>query len=293
MRNSATGSALSSRLRCPTSVRWFLSFLVVALEAQSQISENPDLLLQRIRNRMAVHLSQLSNYTCHEVIDRLVRPGNSGRFEHLDRLELEVAFVGNEELFSRPGEARFQEQEIRNIVTAGTIGNGAFGSTLETVLSGDEAALLYIGPSKTDGHKTFRYDFNVPQVKSHFLVRHDSAEGIVGYKGSFWVDTETLDLVRVELKTDGIPPYIGVNAVQESMHYKIMPIGKSEFILPRNSQLSTVDYSGNYSLNMISLEHCREFNGESVVTYDGPAQGASADRKAPQHSESDAHPESR
>jgi hypothetical protein len=195
---------------------------------------------------------------------------------------LEVAFVGNEELFSRPEEAQFREREVHNIVTTGTISNGAFGSHLETVLSGADAALRYVGESKADGHKALRYDFSVPQVKSHFLVRHNSAEGIVGFKGSFWVDAEKLDLVRVELKADVIPAYVGVSLVQESLHYKIMRIGRAEFVLPRNSQLSTFDRSGNYSLNMITLEKCREFSGESVVTYDGPAQGASADRQAPQ-----------
>ena len=35
------------------------------------------------------------------------------------------------------------------------------------------------------------------------------------------------------------------------MHYKIIRIGKSDFLLPRKSQLSTSDQSGNYSLNKI------------------------------------------
>jgi len=241
------------------------------------------MLLQRIRDKMVAHLSQLPNYTCHEVVDRLMRRASSGSFERLDRLELEVALVGNKELFARAGEARFREQEIHKMVPAGTIGNGAFGSYVEMVLSGDGAAIRYVGRSKTDGHKTFRYDFEMPQAKSNFLVRHGSAEGIVGYKGSFWVDAETLDLVRVERKADRIPAYIGVSVVQESMHYKIMRTGKSGFLLPRSSQLSTSDQSGNYSLNVIKLEHCREFSGESVVTYRGAAEGASADREAPQH----------
>lgn len=282
MRSFAPWFSLKQRCLRAIVIRWILSFLVLPVGAQSQIVENPDQLLQRIQKRMLAHISQLSNYTCHEVIDRLVRPINSGRLEHLDRLELEVAFVGNEELFSRPEEAQFREREVHNIVTTGTISNGAFGSHIETVLSGDAAALRYVGESKADGHKALRYDFSVPQVKSHFLVRHNSAEGIVGFKGSFWVDAETLDLVRVELKADVIPAYVGVSLVQESLHYKIMRIGRAEFVLPRNSQLSTFDRSGNYSLNMITLEKCREFSGESVVTYDGPAQGASADRQAPQ-----------
>jgi hypothetical protein len=256
--------------------------LIVTADAQTQTAESPEALLRQFRDRMAAHLAQLPNYTCHEVVDRLLRRANSGSFERLDRLELELALVGNKELYSRKGEAQFQDQEIHNIVPAGTIGNGAFGSYVETVLSGNGAIVKYAGSTKTDGHKTFRYDFEVPQDKSHFLVRHGSAEGIVGYKGSFWADAETLDLVRVELKADHIPAYIGVNVVEESMHYKTMRIGKSDFLLPRNSRLSTADQAGNYSLNMVNLEHCREFSGESVVTFGGPAQGASADREVPQ-----------
>jgi len=259
-----------------------LVLLVVTVKAQSQVAENPESLLRRIRDRMVTHLSQLPNYTCHEVIDRLVRRASYGSFERQDRLELEVAIVGHKELFARKGETRFEDQEIHNLVPAGTIGNGAFGSYIETVLSGEGAEVRYVGPAKTDGHKTYRYDFEVPQPKSHFLVRRGSAEGIVAYKGSFWADVETLDLVRVELKADSIPAYIGVRMVEESMHYKIMQIGKSDFLLPRHSQLSTSDQSGNSSLNMMNLEHCREFSGESVVTFGGPATGASADRDAPQ-----------
>jgi hypothetical protein len=243
-------------------------------------ADEPEGLLQRIRSRMATHLSQLPNYTCHQVTDRLTRRASAGSLERVDRVELEVAFVGSRELFSKPGETRFEEQEIHNLVPVGTIGNGAFGAHVATIFSGDAATFTFIGPSKKDGHKTLRYDFTVPQDKSHFLVRHAAAQGIVGYKGSFWVDFETLDLVRVELKVDHIPSYIGISSIEESMRYTAMRIRDSEFLLPQHSQLVVFDQSSNYSLNMIRLERCREFTGESVVTYGGPVDGTSADRQA-------------
>jgi len=266
---------------CSISVS-FLYICTIASAQQAQSPDDPELLLDRIRAKVAAHLSQLPNYTCHEVVDRLVRRANSGSIEHVDRVELEVAFVGNKELFSRVGEARFEEQDIHKLVPAGTIGNGAYGSHVERIFSGDAATIKYVGPSKKDRHKAFRFDFDVPQDKSHFLVRRGSAEGIVGYKGSFWVDAETLDLVRMELKVDRIPSYIGVNSIEESMRYKVMRIRDSDFLLPHDSQLATYDQSGNYSLNITSLERCREFSGESVVTFGPPAAGASADREAPQ-----------
>jgi hypothetical protein len=257
-----------------------------AFPAELPNAEDPEVLLQRIRTRMSEHLAQLPNYTCHQVVDRLIRRANSGSLDRVDTVEFEVAFVGRKELFSKTGGSRFEEESIRNVVPAGTIGNGVFGSHVAALFTGDAAEFKFAGACKKDGHKTFRYDYQVPQERSHFLVRHDSAEGISGYKGSFWVDAETLDLVRLDVKCDRIPSHIGVRMIEESMRYKVVKIRNSEFLLPRNSQLAASDQLGNYSLNMVSLEGCREFSGDSVVTYDAPvgngASSSSADRQVPE-----------
>jgi len=263
--------------------RAILFCCVAAVTSALQAADGPQDLLQRIRSQMATHFSQLPNYTCHQVTDRLLRRAYTGTLERVDSVELEVDFVKNKELFSRPGDTRFEEGEIHNLVPAGTIGNGAFGGHVNTIFFSDGATFTFVGTSKKDGHKTFRYEFSVPQEKSHFLVRHASAQGIVGYKGSFWVDAETLDLVRFELKADHIASYIGVSSIEESMRYTLVRIRNSAFLLPKNSQLALVDQAGNYSLNMIRLERCREFTGESVVTYGAPDNGISTDHEASEH----------
>ena len=255
---------------------------ISAFAAQSASGQDPDELLQRIRIRTTELLSQLPNYTCHEVVDRLLKRRNSGSLDRLDTVELEVAFVGNRELFARPGAAHFEEKPITKLVS-GTIGNGAFGSHADSIFSGDAASFKYIGSPKKDGHKTFRYDFRVPQEKSHFLVKHGPAEGIVAYQGSFWVDVETLDLVRLELKADHIPSQIQVSFIEESMRYKAVRIRDSYFLLPRDSELAATESSGDYYLNIIRLEHCREFTGESVVTFGASPDVNSADRQTPEH----------
>jgi hypothetical protein len=254
-----------------------------ACAAELKPAEDPEALLQRIRSKMVEYLSRLPNYTCHEVINRLIRRANSSSFDHRDQLELEVAFMGNREFFARPGATRFEEQPIQKIVPGGTISTGAFGSSANALFSREGAIFKYAGTSKKEGHATFRYDFQMPEEKSGFLVTHDSAQGIVPYKGSFWVDADTLDLVRLELKADHIPSYIGVRLVEESMTYKVMRIRDSDFLLPRDSQVAAFDSAGNYSLNMTSLENCREFAGQSVVTFGTPVDSNSAERQAPEH----------
>jgi hypothetical protein len=128
-----------------------LALVFAAATAADKPTEDPEVLLRQIRSRTAAHLSQLPNYTCHEVVDRMLRRGSTWR--HIDTVEVEVAFVGREELFSRPGEGRFGERAIRELVP-GTISDGVLGSQIDMILGSDAAEFRYAGTAKKDGHQT-------------------------------------------------------------------------------------------------------------------------------------------
>jgi hypothetical protein len=254
----------------------FLSGGVFSLRSQS--TDHSDELFQRVKARMAEHLGQLPNYTCHETINRMLRVRSD--FRHLDTVELDVAFVGKQELFSRPGEDKFGEQPIEKLVAGGTIGNSALGSHIDVIFSQDVAEFKYAGECKKDGRKALRFDLRVPIEKSAFWIKRSGRAATAGYEGSVWVDAETLDPVRVDFKANRIPSHLGVRLIEESMHYKKLTIGNSDFDLPDHSELAATDDMGNYTLNMIKLTGCREFAAESVVKYGSPSQGtASRDRQ--------------
>jgi hypothetical protein len=102
---------------------------------------------------------------------------------------------------------------------------------------------------------------------------------MAGYEGSVWVDPDTFDLVRVDFKVNQIPSFLKVRLIEESLHYKKLTIGNSEFSLPDHSELSATDDMGNYTLNMIKLDRCHEFAAESLVKYGSTVEGsASRDR---------------
>jgi hypothetical protein len=248
-----------------------LAALVVCVAGAAGDSEAQ---FQRIKEHLTEHLAQLPNYTCHETIQRLVRVGSTWR--HLDTVDLEVAFAGQKELFAKPGSEGFGEESVEKIVSSGTIGNGALGSHIDSLLSQDGAEFKFAGEEKKEGRKTLRYNLLVPQEKSRFRVRHNGAVGMAGYEGSLWVDAETFDPVRVDFKVNRIPSALGVRLIEESMHYRKLTIGNSEFDLPDRSELAATDDMGTYSLNMVKLEHCREFTSDSVVKYGSPVQGSAA-----------------
>jgi hypothetical protein len=238
------------------------------------IAQKPEGLFLRIKAHITDHLAHLPQYTCHETIQRRIMVRNT--WQYLDTVELEVAFAGQEELYSRPGSDRFGEQGVEQIAGGGTIGNGALGSHIDLIFSRDAAEFKFGGACKKDGHKTFRYDLHVPIDQSGFRVRRAGAEGMAGYDGSVWVDADTLDLVRVDFKVNRIPAHIGVRLIEESLHYKNVTIGKSEFDLPDHSELGAFDAQGTYSLNTIKLDRCREFTADSVVKYGSPSEGTAA-----------------
>jgi hypothetical protein len=236
-------------------------------------------LLQRIRSKVSSRLSQLPNYTCSETIDRfLKRPSTS--LEPVDRVRLEVAFVGSRELYAEPG-GQFQEGHASRLVSTGTISDGEFGSHMVSLFRTDKAEFEFAGMGKKDGHKTYKYNFRMSQEKSNFLLKHDSAQGIVPYQGSFWADASTLDIVRLEIKANRIPSQIGIDSVSETIRYQMISTADSEFLLPQSSELAVTYDGGNYSLNMVKLERCREYTGESSVAFGSAARSAEdPDKKA-------------
>lgn len=253
----------------------FLTLAASVFAADPQV--DPVELLQQIRNKVATRLSQLPNYTCTETIDRLLRRPSTG-LQQADRVQLEVAFVGNRELYAKPG-GEFQEGHAGRLITTGTISDGEYGSHMVSLFRTDKAEFEYAGMCKKDGHRTYRFDFRMAQDKSNFLLKHDASEGIVGYKGSFWADTSTLDLVRLEIKAEHIPSYIGIDSVSESIRYEMIETAGSQFLLPHSSELA-VWFNGVYSLNSVKLENCREYTGESTVAFGSVESTGSAARSA-------------
>jgi hypothetical protein len=122
-----------------------------------------------------------------------------------------------------------------------------------------------------DGRKTLRWDFEVARIRSGYLIRVGPREAIVGYHGSFWVDAETLDLIRLEVVPDNIPPELQLAAASDSMNYMSAKIGDSTFLLPQSSELRMTDSNNSDSVNRTSFSKCRQYTGESVLSFGDPA----------------------
>src|SRR5437764_4711304 len=224
-------------------MRWLLFFLVL-LVARAEQDLSPELLLlARIKVKMAENLDHLPNYTCEQTIERSRRRAPSRKFELLDTVRLEVALVEGKELYGWPGANRITESDLSNLV-GGTIGNGDFGLLARSIFLSGGGLFTYIGETNLDQRKTIRYDYRVPLLSSGYHLKVPPNEALVAYHGSFWVEPESLDLVRLDVSADEIPMYLGLESSTKTLEYHRTRIGASSFLLPLDAELLMTDLGG-------------------------------------------------
>lgn len=246
----------------------------IADDAASKQQEPPAALLGTVRQRMAQNLAHLPNYTCLQTIERTQRRAPSRRFTLLDTVRLEVALVNGKELFSWPGEKKFEDKEISEIVSGGAIGNGNFALHAKSVFLSNAPRFTFAGPRTRNNRETLRWDFDVPRLRSGYTLRVGPNEAIVGYHGSFWVDPQTLDLIRLEVEAEQIPPQLHLARASDSVDYMRADIGGSVFLLPQSAELVMTDDSDSDNRNRTTFSSCRQYTGESTLLFTDPAAGA-------------------
>jgi hypothetical protein len=240
-------------------------------------------LLGRIKAKAAENLQRLPNYTCTQTIERAHRNGKARKFEPLDTLRLEVALVEGKELFSWPGAGKFEEKGIGEIVGGGgAIGNGSFALHARSVFLSRWPTFTYFGETNLNGRRAIRYDYRVPQMLSGYQIRIGPNEAFVEYHGSFWVDADSLDLIRLEVHADNPPPNLNLTEANETMEYQRARIGGGDFLLPQSSELVMIDLLGNTIRNRTYFSGCRQYAGESKLSFAEPSPDVAAPAPAPQ-----------
>ncbi len=249
---------------------WYLLALCALACAQTpqETGLAPErLLLVRIKVAMESNLEELPNYTCSLTVERSIRRAQNQRFQLMDALRLEVALVNGKELYSWPGEKEFRDEDLTDMIDQGAISTGAFALHARSVFLSNTAEFTYVGEEDLDGRRAVRYDFRIPQYRSGYRIRIGTASGIAGEHGSFWADPDSLDLLRLTVVAEDIPTNVPILGAEETLDYARAPIGSSIFLLPKASEMTITDFKGNVSRNRTSFANCRQYTGESEITF--------------------------
>jgi len=229
----------------------------------------PEGLLTRIKARVDENLKRMPDYTCMQVVERAWRDSPKAQFKVNDTLRLEVGLVNGKERFSWLDAKQFEDKNLADMIGAGATGTGSFALHAGSVFKPRVADFTYQGEETWDGRGVIRYDYEVPLERSGYRLRVSSQEALVPFRGSFWVDKETFDMIRLEVNADDIPPALGLAQASDMVNYKRVEMGGGEFLLPESAELIMEDSLGGGVRNRTRYSRCRQFQAESTLSFAG------------------------
>lgn len=270
--------------------RRFLIFLVlVSPSGLFPQAELPDhvIALARIKGRIQQSLDHIPNYTCRQTIERArltkntvrrmerqSRQGKESRsevnipLESSDKLQVDLAYVDGEELYSWPGAESFEDQSLDEMVGFGNLSVGIFAATAHNLFGTHAALFEFAGRDDIGGRTLLRFDFRVGLMQSGFVLSDATGrEAEVPYGGSIWADPRTFDLVRIETQAREIPDYLEIASAVSRIDYQSVELNGESFLIPRMAHETTGLRSGAENHNRTEFSDCRRFGASSGISF--------------------------
>jgi hypothetical protein len=264
--------------------------LLLAIPAVAE-EYDPTEVLIRLRDQVLAHGVRIPNYICVETIardyyepaaqpvpkscDSILARRKTDNFPALlrlattDRLRLDVALAEGREIYSWAGARKFEEGEIDELIPDGAMGTGPFAAMLLGVFQGRVPRFTYEGENALDLRLVFEYSFRVSREESRYRVKAGTEWVHTAYTGMLWVDVKTAELVRLAVRTDELPPATGSCENHTTLDYGMVQLGKIEYLLPKSTRQRFIGRDGAEMENHLSFASCREYRGESTVSFGG------------------------
>ena len=258
--------------------------LALASGATAQ-SIDSAVLISRIKARVRENSRTIPKFVCRQKLERQSFadahiPGACGVLgENLpskgsliasDRAVLDVMLSQNSEMFAWPGARSFEAVDQQDLLGGGFSGNGDFATFVLSIFTVDAATFYYRGPCEPGA--CVRYTYNIPASVSHYVVRTGLDTATLGYHGSFDVDPQSADVLRLTVIPTDLPRAIPTACdARTRMNYTEAVIGAREFRIPASTEKQYLSSDGTRYVDRVSYEGCRQFGSESALKFDDPA----------------------
>jgi hypothetical protein len=225
------------------------------------------LLLARIKHAAREGLSQIPAYACQETVERFSRNSRLGMFTRRDGFKVQVAQIGERELFARPGDKEFLDKPLTDLVRPGMVATGLFYVMAHTVFLGSATAFTYHGPEKRAGHKAVRYDYRIAQIFSTYQISSNGYAARVAMQGSIWADPKTYEVLELEVRAVDIPLPLRIRTTVTRITYNATRMDDRTYLLPSSAVITTVSDNGVEDQNRTDFRDCHRYSGESTITF--------------------------
>ena len=230
--------------------------------------------LTEVLEKARYHMARLPDFVCAQTVTRSERGPAQQMFRLRDRLHLEVTSAGGKERFAKADGARFEDRELRDLVTRGIVSTGGYALFLKHVVHPGAAEFHGSAEATLGDRPVRRYEFLVPPDRSGYLISVPPHQGRVGFHGSLHADLETREILRLEVTADEIPQELGFDRTHSAMSYRMVNVGGAPHPFAMETETSAVALDGNEYQNRAELGVCRKYAAESNISFAGEEKPA-------------------
>ena len=277
------------------------SLLLVSVPYAICAGQDPAQVLQQVIAKVRARDAAMPNYTCVQTVERdyyqprgstlprscstLLQLRDHRPFDLVlgwtmtDRLRLDVTMSERGEIYSWVGASHFEDTGIDQLVRSGPIGTGSFAGFVSVIFRKDSPSFHFEKEAVANGRNFMMYSFQVPREKSSYRVKAGDSWIRTSYSGTIEVDPETKELVRLTVDSGELPPAAESCATRTDMEFGLERIGEGEFLLPKQGKQRFVAINGQEAENTTTFANCREYRGESSVTFSPAPEPSGAESK--------------
>jgi hypothetical protein len=258
-----------------------------AVGALAQQAQDPEAALRRTRERVLADLERMPRYTCVQTITRRYfaaegktdscvaiiaaheKQSRKIKLSGWDRLRLDVAIAGGENVYSWVGAPRFESGTLEELAGHGPLSSGDFGPFLFSIFNG--AAVTYQGEERAGGKRLLVYSYEMSRERSKYSIKGGQGWDITAYGGTFRLDPEASDIVALTIRTAELPASNPDCQAISEIQYGRALIHDRMVLLPRGTTLVALGRDGFETHSLTTFASCREYSSNVRLLLDAPA----------------------
>jgi hypothetical protein len=223
----------------------------------------------------------LPDYICTQMTRRFYDPTGKEAWRKADEIATKLSYFDQKEkyqviLFNGAPTEKSMDQ------LGGTTSQGEFGSLLKGIFEPRTAAEFHWERwGQLRGHLCHVYKYSVDQEHSEWSIYDGEAKTSVvpAYEGEIFVDSDSLQVLRVSLESVNIPSDFRVRVAKSVLDYDYQTISGKKFLLPMKLTTRLDDNRHYLSRNDVEFRNYRKFSADTVLTFDTDAPAPLDDSK--------------
>jgi hypothetical protein len=228
-----------------------------------------DPLVQRAREASDRFFRLLPNFLCQQSTTRSYAGGDK-HWRTVDQVTAEVMYDH--------GKESYRDVKLNGRLTGrsmmelpGSRSTGEFGSTLRGLFDSKTAALFkFHSNARQAGFSTAVYEFAVSGDVSDWRILAGSQMLITPYTGKIWIERESGDVIRIEMKAADMPKTFPYERVEASVDYGPVDLPSGRYFLPQRAENVSCNNPKSCSRNLIEFRNYHKYIGESSISFDAP-----------------------